>query len=161
MRNKKALLAMLLARSEPQANGCRYFLKVRRSRNPSRFVKNYGVLVLDGVHEYAHRLMYRLTKGPIPAGFEVLHTCDTPPCIEPAHLIVGTHGDNMKDMRAKGRWRHGAKPRGTAVHTSKLTEDEVLAIRADPRGPIVVAREYGISKSTVKDIRSRKIWSWL
>lgn len=53
--------------------------------------------------QYAHRVAFILFVGDIPEGFEVLHTCDNPPCVRPSHLFVGTHKDNMADMARKGR----------------------------------------------------------
>ena len=52
---------------------------------------------------YAHRVAYVVAKGPIPAGLAVMHTCDVPPCVNPAHLVLGTQGDNIRDCCAKGR----------------------------------------------------------
>jgi hypothetical protein len=51
----------------------------------------------------AHRVAYELAVGPIPAGLEILHDCDNPPCVNPNHLRVGTHAENMEDARTKGR----------------------------------------------------------
>lgn len=70
----------------------------------------YAKVSHDGGREWVHRWAYRLHVGPIPAGVEVRHTCDNPPCVRPAHLILGTHAENMNDMkvrgRSKARWTH-------------------------------------------------------
>ncbi len=60
----------------------------------------------------AHRVAYALTNGPIPAGSVVCHTCDTPTCCNPAHLVLGTQLDNIRDMDRKGRRVTPVGPRG-------------------------------------------------
>lgn len=70
----------------------------------------YGVMsvpttVAHNTKTYAHRISYELHKGPIPAGLEILHSCDNRPCVNPWHLSVGTRKDNVQDARRKGRLR--------------------------------------------------------
>ena len=77
----------------------------------------YGRMHIVGGPARTHRISWELHNGPIPAGMLVLHHCDNPPCVNPAHLFLGTAGDNMRDMVAKGRnWNPGAQkiscPRG-------------------------------------------------
>jgi hypothetical protein len=55
----------------------------------------------------AHRYAWTLTHGAIASGMLVCHSCDTKLCVRPDHLFLGTHTDNMRDMRAKGRARWG------------------------------------------------------
>jgi hypothetical protein len=69
----------------------------------------YGKVTRSGKYiDMAHRMFYRAHVGEIPAGMFVCHKCDTPPCINPAHLFLGTHAENVMDMWTKGR----ARPRG-------------------------------------------------
>lgn len=65
--------------------------------------KGYGQLRVDGQALKAHRISYELHYGPIPDGFEVCHDCDNPSCVNPAHLQIGTHKENMHDSISKGR----------------------------------------------------------
>jgi hypothetical protein len=81
------------------------------------------------------------------------HSCDNPPCCNPGHLIEGTHTDNMRD-----KVTHGRQPRGEAHGRSRLTEAEVIAIRADLRGCRRLARAFGVSVSHVVRIRARRTW---
>lgn len=67
----------------------------------------YGVVVVNGVHLAAHRWTYSLFSGQdIPSGMVACHRCDNPPCVNPAHIFVGTSRDNTHDMIRKGRGRN-------------------------------------------------------
>lgn len=69
----------------------------------NRTGSGYGQVTISGRKEYVHRVAWELTNGPIPAGLQVLHRCDNPPCFEPDHLFLGTQADNIRDALAKGR----------------------------------------------------------
>jgi hypothetical protein len=90
----------------------------------------------------AHHVSYRLHKGEIPPGLWVRHKCDVRSCVNPDHLEVGTAQDNVDD--AVRRDRHS---RGERFWAARLTEQQVLAIRADPRKGqhAAIARDYGVT----------------
>lgn len=107
----------------------------------------------------AHRIAYWIHNGPIPDGQSVLHTCDAPACCNPAHIFLGTQDANMKDMIAKGR---RASFQGSLHGASKLTEDAVRAIRAARaagEATRALAEQYGVSRRTVRDAASGRLWA--
>lgn len=113
----------------------------------------------------AHRFAWELEVGLIPNGMSVLHRCDNPRCVRPDHLFLGTQADNMRDMRAKGRFVPALGPRkdyhGEAHPASKVTEDDVREIRrlrAEGRTLQSLADEFGLVNSAIHNIISRKTW---
>jgi hypothetical protein len=108
----------------------------------------------------AHRVAWELTNGAIPDGICVLHRCDVPACVNPAHLFLGTHAENWKDMREKGR-ASGGRLTGSANRNSKLTETTVRAIRAYCQRGFSYAcasRKFGVSDVQVSNIIRRLQW---
>lgn len=121
-------------------------------------VRGYGQIEVrrpDGSYKKAraHRVAWSLAYGEIPAGMHVLHKCDTPACIRPDHLFLGTNADNTADKVAKGR-----HPCGEKSSSAKLTEAQVIAIRNDQRPSRVIADEFGVKKTQVGDIRAGRRW---
>lgn len=122
----------------------------------------YGQIGVDGQTKLAHRVAWELTNGQIPEGLEVCHHCDTPSCVNPAHLFLGTHEDNMLDMKSKGRGKRLAKGKqGSAHHKAKLTEDDIRVIRdliTDGMTQRRIARQFGVSQSTISSIFRGELW---
>lgn len=104
----------------------------------------------------AHRFSYELTKGPIPEGMLLMHSCDNPRCVNPDHLTPGTNADNMLDMVTKRR--NGDRP-APARPRYKLDEGAVRAIRASTKSNAELARDYGVARTTVSMARSGKNWA--
>lgn len=119
------------------ADATRFWLAVNRSAGcwiweNSYGSNGYGQFAFNGRPYAASRVAYVLFNGIIPDNLHVLHRCDSPPCVNPAHLFLGTHVDNMADMKAKGRCGPGPGVRalkGEARPNVKLTEAKVREIR--------------------------------
>jgi len=101
--------------------------------------------------DYAHRVSWELFCGEIPEGKWVLHTCDNPGCVNPDHLFLGDHTDNMHDMHSKRRGR-GIKPE---------TAYAILWEWTSGIGRKRIADEYDVSIHVVKDIAARRSWTSL
>lgn len=121
-----------------------------------RIPAGYGA-IWDGRinnNRLTHRLAWELANGQsVPEGMYVCHRCDNPPCCNPDHLFIGTHQDNDADRVAKGR---------TAKPGAKLSADQVETIRAEllrGRRGVDLAREFGVSTTTISEIKKRKTWS--
>lgn len=118
-------------------------------KQPSR---RYPKLMLDGTTYPVHRLSFLVNVGPIPDGLCVCHRCDNTRCINPDHLFLGTHQQNMIDMALKDR--------GGARRRSKLTDEQVIEIRAKHRRgvpPSWLASDYGVSVGHIRSIVARRV----
>jgi hypothetical protein len=133
--------------------------------------EGYGIIGIEHKSCLAHRIAWEIYRGEIPEGMDVLHKCDTPPCVNPNHLFLGTQIDNIKDMVKKGRAR---ALQGEENPLSKLKKEDILFIRQKVfigkiRGPDgkfrksynchkQIADIYNITSANVRSIINRKTW---
>ena len=125
----------------------------------------HGSLLVNGARKLAHRHAYELTKGPIPEGLFVCHSCDNPPCCNPAHLWVGTNIENAHDRDKKGRTYRPTREElvnlGEKHGGSKLTTADVLAIRQraeDGETRTSLAIRFNVSRGAIQHIVNRRKW---
>ena len=114
----------------------------------------YGAIErYDGKSLLAHRVSWELHHGPIPKGLHVCHKCDVCCCVNPQHLFLGTHADNMADAVRKGRKR---MPTGDASPHTKLPDADVGTIRTSSEMGIVLAKRFNVSPGYISSIRNGK-----
>jgi hypothetical protein len=100
----------------------------------------------------AHRWSYQRFVGPIPPGKNVLHTCDQPSCVNPAHLFTGDQHANVMDAVNKGRWG----TRGTFRKLSPAIHETIRArYREGDVSQAAIAKEFGVSQANIHHIVSR------
>jgi DNA-binding transcriptional regulator YiaG len=130
----------------------------------------YGRVEMSGKAYYAHRVIFSLChpgkihleapKDKSASGF-IRHTCDNPICCNPAHLLIGTHAENMQDMSTRKRikWANVAS---TETPRAKLGADDVRAIREQSAAGATrkeLAERFGVSIQTIKAVRSGRHYS--
>jgi hypothetical protein len=126
--------------AQPDAKDCWEWLGHRDHRGYGR-LKSPGK---TGPVFKAHRVSYEMHHGPVPEGLHVLHRCDNPACVNPAHLYVGTHADNMDDIarrRRSGRMKFSDED----VRALRVAVDEGMSIAA-------AARRFGVSESQAHNL---------
>ena len=159
-----------MAKVEVHENGC-WMWRGAKDR------KGYGMFSVgkgrkpDGTRRnsmrLAHRVSYELFKGQIPEhdshhGMCVLHMCDTPGCVNPDHLFLGTNTDNVHDMDEKGR-RVNVPNRGSKHGNAVLDEAKVkeIMVKLKSRYPTQreIAKMYGVSYATINHIKTGRLWA--
>lgn len=116
----------------------------------------YGNFQAGGFLFRAHRLAWMLTNGPIPADIHVCHSCDNPPCCNPAHLWLGTNAENFADRDRKERMPHG-----TRCHTNKITPEQAKEIILSDEKDVVLAKRYGLHPTHIGRMKKRERWTHL
>ena len=136
----------ILSRCKRTEAGCMEWQGQRRKTG-------YGTVGFEGKHRRTHRIVLRAYRGdPLP-GMEARHSCDNPPCCNPAHLTWGTRSENLIDRTKR-----------TATRTQKLTADQVLDIRKRLQSGEThqrIADDYGVARRTIGKIKLGERWAWL
>ena len=129
----------------------------------ARFPAGYGSFSYKQSNSYAHRVAYEFIYGEIPEGAWVLHHCDHPPCVRPSHLYLGTPSDNAQDRERKGRGNKAPfVGRGQTHRASKVTEDNIVAIRAawrDGESAQSIAQRFPVGSAQIYRIIKGSSWS--
>ncbi len=118
--------------------------------------RGYGKIKYGGKQLRAHRLAYSFAKGPIPPGILVRHSCDNPPCCNPAHLLLGTSQSNIQDRVARGR-----SSRGESHYAARLNSENVVEIRKNWESGASIAsisRKFRVGESTIRHIVQGHSW---
>lgn len=110
----------------------------------------------DGINYILHRYMYIQKYGQITSSDVIRHTCDNPMCINPEHLVKGTHNDNVQDRVSRNRSAIGEQNGRT-----KLTEAQVIEIYNSNDTNKGLARKYKVDPKLIYDIKRKNIWKYL
>lgn len=141
------------------------------------FVNDNGCWILDSIPHgngyvevwvgafkiFAHRASWAFYNGPIPEGMNILHSCDTPSCINPEHLFSGTQAENVTDMVTKGRANYIRAQLGEDNPYATTTREQAIEIKRLLSEGIYtqsgIGEMVGVSRDVVKHIKSGKNWS--
>lgn len=119
----------------------------------------YGTYVFCGASLKAHRVSWELNRGPIPKCMQVCHKCDNPGCVNPNHLFIGSHADNMRDKIEKQR---ANCLKGENHPLAKLNKSKVVHIRREyEKGGVTqteLAERYNINFRSIHNIVNQKSW---
>ena len=118
----------------------------------------YGYANVNGKQVRAHRAVFEAMRRSIPDGGCACHRCDNKLCVNPDHIFIGSHAENMADMRSKHRHR---PPIGERSGTAKLTAEQVREIRDMASWYVPhqeIADRFGVTRSHISHIVNRDKW---
>ena len=121
--------------------------------------KGYGRVSVGRMNRrrfLAHRLSLELNGSTLAKTDCVIHSCDNPACVNPAHLSVGSQADNLADMRSKKRHNIGER---NGLATTSIEQVRMIRSLIGVIGPTEIAERCGVSRSVVQHIKSGKRWS--
>lgn len=117
----------------------------------------YGAFYLGGGKSVrAHRYAYQISKGPIPEGMFVCHSCDTPLCVNPDHLWAGTPAENNRDCLVKGR--HPKQKRTHCINGHEFTPDNIRYTNKGHRVCLSCEREMRRNWNSKAQKRGDRSW---
>lgn len=155
---RMAVMQRIFKYSKLQASGCIEWQGVKANYG-------YGRMTINKMPIRVHRLSWSFANGEDIGSLCVCHKCDNPSCINPEHLFLGTHLDNMRDCVAKNRFNTGKgrhRNSGTLNPKARLTEENVRRIRillADKSMNVqTVADMYMVDRATIQDIKCNRTW---
>lgn len=132
-------------------NGCHLF-------QGSKDDCGYGRITKDGKLVRIHREVWKLHNNNQEITGVIMHSCDTPACINPEHLSHGTQAENIADMVNKGR---RVTVKGSNQHDAKLHEADIPEIRkllASGISGYKISKMYSVSEQTIRFIKQGKTW---
>ena len=152
--------------SRPRMSPTLFWKRVEKSAGCWKWLgglstSGYGQVSVDDKPQRAHRYAYTIAKGPIPRGVFVLHMCDNRACVKPQHLFLGSHQDNMDDMKKKNRHKPYVR-RGETHRDSKLQTKDVVEIRKRRVGGESlsdIAKDFPVDWTYISRICLRKRWA--
>lgn len=141
----------------------RFWPKVMRADgcwNWSGTKQRYGRMKIGNRMQLAHRVSWEIHRGQVPDGLCVLHRCDNGICVNPDHLFLGTHTDNMRDRQEKHRWE---PPRlvGELNPCAKLSLGKAEEMRTLYRLGMLqreIGNKFGVTQGAVSEVIHKKRW---
>ena len=121
--------------------------------------KGYGRFCVDRKPVLAHRWSYSHFVRPIPGGMVVCHRCDTPACVNPSHLFVGSQADNVRDASRKKRIPHGENARFYGGILSSDVAARMRKARAEGESNRSIAERFGVSEGYASAVSRGIHWA--